>query len=124
MRLVQLVPDERPRSRLRIATPQYTLQRGTGSERRSLLYVRWFGADHCNGTEEIMKRPTITQAKQICQTAGARGAIILVFDEDDIEGASYGETRDECEQLGKTLDRIVDLIGKGHIAVWDGGRVG
>ncbi len=66
-----------------------------------------------------MKRPTITQAKQICQSAGARGCIILVFDADDFQGVSYGETRGECAQLGKTLDAICEEIGAGRIGVWE-----
>lgn len=65
-----------------------------------------------------MKRPTITHAKRICQELGARGVIVLVFDVDDFQGVSYGETRLECSQLGQTLDVIVNEISDGVIQVW------
>lgn len=45
-----------------------------------------------------MKRPTITQAKQICQAAGARG---------------------KCAKLGKTLDAFCEEIAADRIGVWE-----
>lgn len=65
-----------------------------------------------------MKRPTITQAKKICEELRARGVIVLAFDEDDFQGVSYGETRAECSQLGQTMDAICDEISAGRIGVW------
>ena len=65
-----------------------------------------------------MTRPTITQARRICDELKARGVIILAFTEDNFAGASYGETRGECRQLGVTLDAIVDDINAGRIPVW------
>ena len=65
-----------------------------------------------------MKRPTIQQAHAICDSLKARGVIVLAFSGDDAAGASYGETKGECQQIGYTLDRIVEDIMSGRIPVW------
>ncbi|HWQ54850.1 MAG TPA: hypothetical protein VN442_14280 [Bryobacteraceae bacterium] len=66
-----------------------------------------------------MNRPTITQARRICEALKARGVIILAFTEDNFAGASYGETKGECGQLGRVLDKIASLMGSGFVRVWD-----
>ncbi len=65
-----------------------------------------------------MKRLSITEARQICEKLGARGVIVLSFSEDNIAGTSYGATRAECSDLGRTLDAIVDEISSERIGVW------
>jgi hypothetical protein len=43
---------------------------------------------------------------------------VLVFTDDDVAGASYGETKAECKQIGYTLDKIIEAICEGRIPVW------
>ena len=49
-----------------------------------------------------MKKPTINQVRPLCEALNARGVIVLAFSEDNIAGASYGETKRECAQVGET----------------------
>jgi hypothetical protein len=65
-----------------------------------------------------MKRPTVRQTHAICDSLNARAVIILAFSEDGIAGASYGETKRECQQVGYTLDNIVEALEGGLIPVW------
>ena len=65
-----------------------------------------------------MKRPTVSQAHAICEAVRARGVIVLAFDEDQVFGASYADTKIECKQLGRTLDEIVEAIENCKIHVW------
>jgi len=65
-----------------------------------------------------MKKPTIAQAKAICEALKARGVIVLAFTEDDVAGASYAASRSECQQLGYTLDCIIDAISDGRCTTW------
>ena len=64
-------------------------------------------------------RPTISQARAICSSLPeCRAVIVLVFTDDDVVGASYGETKSECKQIGYTMDKIVEAICDGRIPVW------
>lgn len=65
-----------------------------------------------------MKPPTVPQARQVCAALGARGVIVLAFSRDNVAGASYGETKAECGQLGYTLDRIIEHLCDGRIPMW------
>ena len=65
-----------------------------------------------------MKRPTVRQTHAICDSLNARGVIVLAFSEDNVAGASYGETKCECKQLAYTMDRIIADIQEGRIPVW------
>ena len=65
-----------------------------------------------------MKQPTISQARAICDAVKARGVIVLAFSEGNVAGASYGETKRECGQLGYTLDVIMESVLNGYIPVW------
>ena len=65
-----------------------------------------------------MKQPTISQARAICDAVKARGVIVLAFSKDNVAGASYGETKAECGQLGYTLDRIIEDLCEGRIPMW------
>ena len=65
-----------------------------------------------------MKRPTVRETHAMCESLKARAVIVLAFSEDGIAGASYGETKLECQQIGYTLDRIVEAIEDGQIPMW------
>lgn len=65
-----------------------------------------------------MNNPTIKQARTICDALKARGVIVIAFSGDNFAGASYGETRGECKQIGHALDQIVNAINAGKISVW------
>ena len=65
-----------------------------------------------------MKRPIVRQTHAICESLKARAVIVLAFSEGGVAGASYGETKLECSQIGYTLDRIVEAIEAGEIPMW------
>ncbi len=65
-----------------------------------------------------MKRPTVHQTHAICDSLNARAVIVLAFSEDNVAGASYGETHLECRKIGYTMDRIIEAIQSGKIPVW------
>ncbi len=66
-----------------------------------------------------MKTPTISQARTICESVGARAVIVIALDRDgNILGSSYGKTKLECRQTAYTLDCIVDTMEDGYIPVW------
>lgn len=65
-----------------------------------------------------MKRPTVRQTHAMCESLNARAVIVLAFSKDGIAGASYGETKLECQQTGYTLDKIVEALEGGLIPVW------
>ena len=54
----------------------------------------------------------------MCESLNARAVIVLAFSQDGIAGASYGETKRECQQVGYTLDKIVEALEGGLIPVW------
>ena len=64
------------------------------------------------------REPTITQAKRICEAVKARGVIVIAFDEESVAGASYGETKPECKDMGVLLDAIVADIQSGRLQPW------
>ena len=64
------------------------------------------------------REPTINQAKRICEAIKARGVIVLAFDEEAVAGASYGETKPECKDMGVLLDGIVALVQSGELQPW------
>ena len=43
---------------------------------------------------------------------------MLAFTDDDVAGASYGDTKTECNQIGYTMDKIIEAICDGRIPVW------
>ena len=65
-----------------------------------------------------MKPPTVHQAHAICDSLKARAVIVLALTDDNVAGSSYGETKLECQQVGYTLDRIIEAIQAGFIPVW------
>lgn len=67
---------------------------------------------------EEVKRLSITEARKICESLGARGVIVIAFSEDDMAGTSYGATQAECADLGQTLEAIIAKIETGAIPVW------
>ncbi len=67
-----------------------------------------------------MIRPTISQARKLCGELKARAVIIIALDRDNFQCASYGETKRECAQTGRTVDQIAEAIETGRIRGWDG----
>jgi hypothetical protein len=64
-------------------------------------------------------RPTISQARAIHSSLPeCRAVIVLTFTADDVAGASYGDTKTECKQIGYTMDKIIEAICDGRIPVW------
>jgi len=46
-------------------------------------------------------------ARVLCERFRARGALVLVFHEDDrLAGASYGQTREDAKLLRRALEQI------------------
>lgn len=66
-----------------------------------------------------MKPPTINTAKDIAKTLNAKGVIVICFDEDIVNSASYGVAKKECRAIGRLLDKIIDQIESGELKVWD-----
>lgn len=60
----------------------------------------------------------IEEAKALAKKLGARGVIILAFDDDRISGASYGRTKKDCKSMGRLMDLITDPIEDGDVEVW------
>ena len=66
-----------------------------------------------------MKTPTISQARAICEALKVRGVIVIALSEDNIAGASYGETKLECKQTAFAMDLIIKSLETGAIPVWN-----
>jgi hypothetical protein len=67
----------------------------------------------------LVCRPTISQARAIHSSLPeVRAVIVLAFTDDDVAGASYGDTKTECNQIGYTMDKIIEAICDGRIPVW------
>jgi len=65
----------------------------------------------------VKRKLRIKDAKALCGSLGSRSVIVIAFDADGtFESASYGETKAECFQTGKVLDRICDKLTSGEIA--------
>ncbi len=55
--------------------------------------------------------PRITEARALGQQHQARGALILLFDDNgNFAGASWGRDRADCREMGHLLDEIVDAL--------------
>lgn len=65
-----------------------------------------------------MRNPTIADARAICDRLNARAVIVIALSDDNVCGASYGETRVECRQTAQTMDLIIREIEAGNIPVW------
>ena len=56
---------------------------------------------------------TIRDARALCKTLGARGTIVIaVHGNDGLSAASYGQTKADCREMGKHLDRAYDAVVK------------
>jgi hypothetical protein len=53
---------------------------------------------------------TIRDARALCKTLGTRGLIVIAVHGDRLSSASYGQTRKDCTEMGKHLDRAFDAI--------------
>lgn len=68
---------------------------------------------------DVLKQKAVGHARWLARQYGARGVVVLVFDEDHVAGASYGETKAECKRLGHVLDGIVDDLQLRGPAAWN-----
>ena len=70
-----------------------------------------------------MRPPSIADAAALTRKLDARGVIVLVFDRGRgaWAGASYGQTRPECRDLGLLLDAIGDRLDRGELRAWSEG---
>lgn len=61
-------------------------------------------------------KPTIKIAQRACESAGARQAIVVVFDAHGrFAVSSYGETKAECRAVRPACDAIADALASGNI---------
>lgn len=59
-------------------------------------------------------KPTITIARRACEAAGARQAVLVVFDDAGRFGVvSYGETVAECKAVAPLCDEIAVALQEG-----------
>lgn len=79
---------------------------------------RWKGRQM--STERFTKPflpPAVHQARKLGQFANARGVIVLmVTDEGQVAGASWGRDRADCQAMGRLLDEIVDGVDGGTLS--------
>lgn len=68
--------------------------------------------------DDILKQKAVGHARWLTRQYGARGVVVLVFDGEQVAGASYGETKAECKKLGKVLDGIVDELQREGPSAW------
>ena len=69
--------------------------------------------------EDVLKQKAVGHARWLARQYGARGVVVLVFDQDRVAGASYGETKAECKKLGQVLDGIVDELQLEGPSAWN-----
>ncbi len=62
-----------------------------------------------------MKKPTITEVRQIAEHLEARAAIVVAFDGSRYAVVSYGMTKAECREVARTVDAIADGLKAGTI---------
>jgi hypothetical protein len=55
---------------------------------------------------------TIRNARALCKTLEARGILVIAVHGDRLSAASYGQTKKDCAEMGKHLDRAFDAIVK------------
>lgn len=60
------------------------------------------------GGGEPMNPPHIKEAKAIAERIGADAIVVLAFKDDQVAGASYGQTKAQCSAAGKWLDWLID----------------
>lgn len=53
---------------------------------------------------------SIRDARALCKTLGARGLMVIAIHDDRLSAASYGQTKADCQEMGKHLDRAYDAI--------------
>ena len=65
-----------------------------------------------------MTQPTVADASALCRKLGARGVIVLAFDEEQFASGSYGMTRVECRDMAALSDAIFSDIRANNYPVW------
>ena len=54
--------------------------------------------------------PRVADCRDIAEKWGRRRVIILAWDDEQIDGASFGKTKKECEKAGTMLKRLYDVL--------------
>lgn len=62
-----------------------------------------------------MRHPTIRTAEHVARSAQGDGAIVIIFDGDQMAGASWGANVPRCKRLGRMLDAIMEELMSGRI---------
>lgn len=62
-----------------------------------------------------MKRPTIADARRIAERTGTKAVVILAFTDGVVAGASYGDTKAQCDKAGKWMDDLIDRMSDGKL---------
>lgn len=61
---------------------------------------------------------TITMVRKVCEAAGAKQAVVVVFDgQGGYAAVSYGRTRELCGDVKPLCDEIADSIDAGTLPV-------
>ena len=61
---------------------------------------------------------TIKDAQALCEDMQARGVIVFAFSNTGFAVSSYGETRVECGDLRRLVERIAKQLDTGSLPVW------
>ena len=61
-------------------------------------------------------KPSISIARKACEAAGARQAVLVLFDRSgSMAVVSYGETKKECAAVRPLCDAIADALEAGEL---------
>lgn len=52
----------------------------------------------------------IADAKKLAKRDGHMAVIVLAFNENGVEGASYGEDRKACDAAGKVMSDLIEVL--------------
>jgi hypothetical protein len=59
---------------------------------------------------ETFKTKAVGHARWLARQYEAEGVVVLVLDRGTVSGASYGDTKAKCRELGTFLDKLIDSI--------------
>jgi hypothetical protein len=75
------------------------------------------------GNERRMKKLHITEAKAISQRIGADAVVVLAFRDGVVSGASYGQTKAQCDVAGYWMGCLIDDMEAGYVVPPQFGKV-
>ncbi len=62
-----------------------------------------------------MKKLRITEAKTIAERVGADAVVVLAFIDGMVAGASYGQTKAQCDVAGKWMAELIHDMEGGYL---------